>query len=61
MTTCRNPNCSDLAATAPKRKGYCVPCASYRWKYRKDRPAHVIEKSWRRSLDRITCLQFGRR
>lgn len=49
-STCRNPECGDPAATMPRRKGYCIPCASYRLKYRKDRPLHVIERAWERSL-----------
>ncbi len=53
VTQCRNPHCTQPPATRPRRKDYCIACASYRAKYQRHRPEHVIERYYTRVITRL--------
>ncbi len=60
MTECRNPECCDPPTT--HHGGYCAPCYMYRRRHHNDadRPAHLIEAHYHRTINRLCTQNYTR-
>lgn len=58
-TECRNPHCANPATC--KHGGYCAACYMFRRRHNDtDRPAHLIEAHYRRTLDALCTQNYTR-